>query len=292
LCRKENQSKGLKIMVRRFRLPILLAAMLVVVLANAGVNLLVAPIPVLALPVGVGLIFACVWVYRWLSRTVEGRVETPELATAGLWTPLRRGLLLGAGMFTTVMVLIAIFGGWDSFAWGSIWGFLGTGGMMASVAVAEELLFRGVLFRLLEQHLGTVLTLVVSSVLFGLTHLVNVNATLWGTLSIGLTGGLLTAAAYVVTRSLWLPIGLHFAWNFTHAGIFGVALSGSSEAPHGLFNTTLSGPSVITGGVFGPEASLLALAVCVVPTVLLLRRAARTGQIRKLHAPGTVKPLS
>lgn len=279
-------------MVRRFRLPILLVAMLAVVLANAGVNLLVAPVPVLALPVGIGLIFGCVWCYRWLSRTVEGRVETPELATANLWTPLRRGLLLGAGMFTAVMVLIAIFGGWDTFAWGSFGGFLGTAGMMASVAVAEELLFRGVLFRLLEEHLGTVLTLVVSSILFGLTHLVNVNATLWGTLSIGLTGGLLTAAAYVVTRSLWLPIGLHFAWNFTHAGIFGVALSGSSEAPHGLFNTTLSGPSAITGGIFGPEASLLALVVCIVPIVFLLRRAARTGQIRKLHAPGTVKPLS
>jgi hypothetical protein len=152
--------------------------------------------------------------------------------------------------------------------------------MMASVAVMEEVLFRGVLFRILEERVGTVISLVVSSLLFGATHLVNVNATVWGALAIGLTGGAMLAAAYVVTRSLWFPIGLHFAWNFTHAGVFGIAVSGSNDVPNGLLRTVLSGPSVVTGGTFGPEASLLALLVCSVATVLMLRRAARTAQIR------------
>ncbi|MGW0201581.1 CPBP family intramembrane glutamic endopeptidase [Nonomuraea sp. NPDC003201] len=67
------------------------------------------------------------------------------------------------------------------------------------------------MFRIVEEHTGTVITLVVSAVLFGATHLVNVNATLWGTLSLALTGGTMTAAAHVATRSLWLPISLHFA---------------------------------------------------------------------------------
>ncbi|GAB3905949.1 hypothetical protein GCM10029964_101970 [Kibdelosporangium lantanae] len=152
--------------------------------------------------------------------------------------------------------------------------------MTASVAATEETLFRGVLFRMLEERTGTVIALVVSSLVFGLVHIINVNATLWGAISIGLTGGLLTSSLYVVTRSLWFPLGLHFAWDFTHSGVFGVVMSGSAEAPRGLLNTTLEGPVVLTGGAFGPEASLLVLLVAAVPTVLLLRRAAKTGQIR------------
>ncbi|MFC0109602.1 CPBP family intramembrane glutamic endopeptidase [Kibdelosporangium aridum] len=267
--------------LRRFRFPVLLVVFAVVMLANAGIMQLVSPIVLLALPVGIGAAIAVVAGYRRLSRVVEQRPDVPEIAKAGMWTQLRRGALLGFGLFVTLMLLIAMFGGWQDLSWGSIWGCLGTAGLTASVAVTEEVLFRGVLFRIMEERIGTAIALVVSSLVFGLTHSINVNATLWGALSIALTGGLLMTAAYVATRSLWLPIGLHFAWNFTHAGIFGVALSGSGEPPHGLLQTTLSGPTVLTGGTFGPEASLIALLICVIPTVLLLRRAARIGQIQR-----------
>ncbi|WP_220448152.1 CPBP family intramembrane glutamic endopeptidase [Nonomuraea diastatica] len=267
--------------LRTFRFPVLLVALFGVMVAIAGINQLVSPVPILALPVGVGLAVAAVACYRWLCRTVELRPDIPELEKTDRRSQLWRGALLGSGLFTALMLLIAVFGGWQNVSWASFGGFLGTAGMMASVAVAEELLFRGVLFRIMEERIGTVIALVVSTLLFGATHLVNVNATLWGTLSIALTGGAMTTAAYVATRSLWLPISLHFAWNFTHAGIFGVMLSGSDVAPHGLLNVTLSGPAALTGGTFGPEASLLALLVCSAPTIVLLRRAARTGQIRR-----------
>jgi membrane protease YdiL (CAAX protease family) len=267
--------------LRRFRLPVLLVVFFAVLLANAGINQLVSPIAILALPVGVGVAIAIVAGYRRLSRIVEQRSDIPEFDRRRMWSGLLRGMLVGYGLFVVLMLVIAMFGGWQDMAWGSVGGFLATAGTTASVAVIEELVFRGILFRIMEEHLGTVITLAASSILFGLTHLVNANATLWGTISIGLTGGTMTAAAYVATRSLWLPIGLHLAWNFTHAGIFGVALSGSDEAPHGLFHTTLSGPTALTGGTFGPEASLMALLVCLVPTILLLRHAARTGQIQR-----------
>ncbi|WP_326632750.1 CPBP family intramembrane metalloprotease [Nonomuraea fuscirosea] len=266
--------------LRTFRFPVLLVAMFAVMTVIAGINQLVSPVPVLALPVGVGLAVAAIVAYRRLSRAVELRSDVPELDKADRRPRLRRGTLLGLGLFTGLMALIAVFGGWQAVSWGSIGGALGAAGMMASVAVAEELLFRGVLFRIMEERLGTVISLVVSMLVFGATHLVNANATLWGVLSIALTGGVMLAAAYVATRSLWLPIGLHFAWNFTHTGIFGVSLSGSDSPVEGLLNVTLSGPSALTGGVFGPEASLLALVVCLVPTIALLRRAKRTGQIK------------
>jgi membrane protease YdiL (CAAX protease family) len=266
--------------LRRFRFPVLFVAFFAVMLANAGINQLVSPVALLALPVGVGMAIAIVVGYRRMSGIVEQRPEIPEVDRRTMRPGLLRGALLGSGLFLALMLIIGMFGGWQDMVWGSVGGFLATFGATASVATIEEVLFRGILFRIMEERTGTVITLAVSSVLFGLTHLVNVNATLWGTISIGLTGGAMTAAAYVATRSLWLPIGLHFAWNFTHAGIFGVALSGSDEAPQGLLHTTLSGPSVLTGGTFGPEASLMALLVCLVPTVVVLRRAVRKGQIQ------------
>ncbi|KOV87620.1 hypothetical protein ADL03_06475 [Nocardia sp. NRRL S-836] len=250
-------------------------------LANAVIMQLVSPVVLLALPLGIGSVIVVLAGYRKLSQVVEQRAEVPELAKVRVWSQLRRGALLGSGLFVLLILLIGMFGGWQDMSWGSIWGCLGTAGLTASVAVTEEVLFRGVLFRIMEERTGTVVALIVSSLIFGLTHSINAEATLWGVLSIALTGGVLTTAAYVATRSLWLPIGLHFAWNCTHAGIFGVTLSGTTEAPHGLLQTTLSGPTVLTGGTFGPEASLIALLVCVVPAVVLLRRAARTGQIRR-----------
>ncbi|MFE3543900.1 CPBP family intramembrane glutamic endopeptidase [Nocardia sp. NPDC059177] len=267
--------------LRRFRVPVLVVVSLGVIAAFAGIDRLVAPVPALALPVGIGLACAGVVGYRRLSRIVESRSSVPELATAGAWPWLWRGTLMGSGLFTAVMLLIAAFGGWQGLAWGSVGGLLATAGAMAAVAVAEEILFRGIVFRILEERTGTVVALVGSALLFGAAHLVNADATLLGTLSIAVTGGTLTAAAYVATRSLWLPIGLHFGWNFIQAGVFGVTVSGSGTAADGLLHTTLSGPSLLTGGAFGPEASLFALLVCLVPITILLRRAARTGQIRR-----------
>jgi len=266
--------------LRRFRFPVLFASLFVVMLAVVGIDTLVAPLPLLALPVGLGLAVAGVICYLRLTRFVEVRDDVPELAPEKRWSGLGRGLLLGFGLFCAVLLLVLVFGGFDDVSWGSFAGFLGIAGMMSSVAVMEEVLFRGVLFRILEERTGTVISLVVSSLLFGATHLVNVNATPWGAMAIALTGGTMLAAAYTATRSLWFPIGLHFAWNFTHAGVFGIAVSGSEDVPNGLLRTTLSGASVVTGGSFGPEASLMALLVCLVPTTVLLRRAARNGLIR------------
>jgi hypothetical protein len=115
-------------------------------------------------------------------------------------------------------------------------------------------------------------SVVVSSLFFGLTHLINGNATLWGALAIAVEGGAMLAVAYTVTQSLWLPIGLHFAWNFLQGGVFGTAVSGAAAEP-GLLRTVLSGPEALTGGSFGPEAGLFALLCCGVVTALLLRRA-------------------
>ena len=267
--------------LRRFRVPVLIAGLAVVLVGTRGLNVVAAHNPILALAMGFATATAAVYAYRWLNRKVEGRATVDEVSSAGKWSGLRRGVLLGGAAFTTTLLIIGAFGGWDHVSGGSVSGFLISLGAMMSVAVNEELLFRGVIFRILEERTGTVVAIVSSSLLFGLTHLVNPGATLWGTLAIGIEGGTMLAVAYVLTRSLWLPIGLHFAWNFVGMGVFGTTISGAPQENTSLMHTTLSGSDALTGGAFGPEASLIALMVCLSLTVVLLRRAVRAGQIRR-----------
>ncbi|SDG47573.1 hypothetical protein SAMN05216553_108245 [Lentzea fradiae] len=266
--------------VRRFRFPVLFVPLFAALLAVAEVASRLAPVPLLALPAGVGLAVAGLACYRWLARVVEGRDTVLEVAPRHRWAGLARGAALGAWLFCSVLALIGMLDGWGRVTWGSFSGVLGVAGVLAAVATMEEIVFRGVLFRMLEERAGTAVSVVVSSSLFGLAHLLNTGATPWTALSVGLTGGGVLAAAYVVTRSLWLPIGLHFGWNFAQAGVFGVELSGADVEPSGLLLLELDGPVVLTGGPFGPEASVPAVLVCLVATGVLLRQAARTARIR------------
>ena len=96
-------------------------------------------------------------------------------------------------------------------------------------------------------------------------------------LAIAVEAGLLLGAAYTVNRSLWLPIGLHFGWNFGQSGLFGLLDSGTSFPS--LIDARIAGPAWLTGGAFGPEASLPGLAIWILVGCFLLVRAARRGRI-------------
>ncbi len=153
---------------------------------------------------------------------------------------------------------------------------------MAMLAgVAEEIIFRGAIYRLLEDGFGTLIAIVLSGALFGLLHALNPGATLASTAAIAVEAGILLAAAYLVTRSLWLAIGLHIGWNFTEGGIFGAAVSGGKS--HGLVSTVFAGPDWLTGGKFGPEASLTAVILCVIVAAVLLIVAIRRGEWKPLR---------
>jgi uncharacterized protein len=253
----------------RFRVPVLVAGTAAMMLAGRGLDALVAPVPVLAFLTGTLVAVGAVWGYRRLTRWAERR-PVEELGRP-------RRIALGAAIGGGALTLTLLLGG-PSFAGGSFWAFLAGAGVMAGVAVTEELVFRGVVFRLLEERWGSMAALVVSALVFGSVHLVNPHATVWGALAIGVEGGAMLGAAYLATRSLWLPIGLHFGWNAAQAALFGVTVSGSDTGP-GLLSTTLTGPDLLTGGPVGPEAGLPALLVCLVPTLLLLRLARRRGNL-------------
>jgi hypothetical protein len=145
--------------------------------------------------------------------------------------------------------------------------------------VLEELVMRGIVFRIVEQSLGSWLALTISAAIFGLLHLVNPGTTLLNAGSVMIEAGVMLAAAYMVTRRLWLCIGIHAAWNFAEGGIFSGAVSGSGS--QGLLQAKLTGPIWLTGGPFGVEGSVVALAICAAAGILLVAEAVRRGGIVK-----------
>ncbi|MGP3931138.1 lysostaphin resistance A-like protein [Nonomuraea sp. KM88] len=264
-----------------------MARLLIVVVLLAGVTAAVDKIAagMAAGPVGglvaggLGAGFA-MWAYAMGVRATERRhvmelLPGREEAASLVW----RWTLAGLALFTVTIGVIAVVGGYRVTGWGSPGGAVTVFGTMCAVAVVEELLFRGALFRIVEEMAGTWGALLVSGGLFGALHLANPGATGWGALAIAVEAGLMLGAAYAATRSLWVPIGLHLGWNAAEAGLFGVTVSGSGAESHGLLEATMSGPAALTGGAFGPEASVVAILVCSVPTVLFLRLAHRRGHL-------------
>ena len=128
-----------------------------------------------------------------------------------------------------------------------------TAGLFALV-VSEELIARGYILRTLETHFNTVFAIVASSLLFSLFHLLRPNASLMGFLNIFLIGCFL-ALLYVKYKSLWVPIGLHFGWNFT-LWLFNFPISGQRYI-NPLFRLKYNEYSLLSGSKFGPEDSLL-----------------------------------
>jgi hypothetical protein len=110
---------------------------------------------------------------------------------------------------------------------------------------------------------------------FGLLHLSNPNATPWGVLAIAATAGVLLAAAFVLTRRLWLPIGVHFGVNWAQGPLLGLPVSGTERV--GLLAGSLEGPAVFTGGEFGLEASLLLVVTGGAVALAVARQAYRRG---------------
>jgi uncharacterized protein len=231
----------------------------------------------LTLVVGVAAAAFAVLAYAWVVRRTEHRVPV-EVALPGAGRAIGRGLLLGVLMFTAVIGCIALGGGYQVEGSGSVTVALGLLGLVAVGAVTEELMIRGLLFRLLEERTGTWVALVVSSVVFGAIHLPNPDATLWGAVAIAIEAGCMLGAAYAATRTLWLPIGLHFGWNFAAAGLFGTEVSGSNMA-QGLLHGVTSGPVILSGGAFGPEGSIYAVLAGTALTIAFMLVAHRRGHI-------------
>ncbi|MFI6963934.1 lysostaphin resistance A-like protein [Streptomyces sp. NPDC050255] len=233
--------------------------------------------PWLTLLLGLLTVALAVPAYRWVVGRTERRPVT-ELAREGAWPATGRGTLIGLALFGAVVLNLAFVGDYHVNGIGSVSGAIGLIGFMAAAATTEELLFRGILFRIIEERTGTWISLMATGALFGLMHLLNPNASLWGAIAIAVEAGGMLAAAYAATRSLWLPIGVHFGWNFAASGIFSTEVSGN-DTPQGLLDSVTSGSKLLTGGDFGPEGSVYAVLFGVLLTAVFMWVAHRRGRV-------------
>ena len=213
------------------------------------------------------------FVYRAYVRLVEKR-PVSELSGAGAPGELGIGAAVGFGLVAVVVGTFWILGYYriaSANALGVVFVSLANDGAGAFV---EEVVLRGIVFRITEERLGTWVALAICVVLFALLHLASPNATLTSTVVVGVEGGVLLSAAYVLTRRLWLPIGIHFGWDFSQDAIFGVG-----KGVKGLMDGELGGPVWLSGGSAGIEGSVVALLLCVVVGAYLLLRAGRRGNL-------------
>lgn len=217
-------------------------------------------------------------VYAASVRFIEQRAVS-ELALSAMGRELGFGLIAGAGLYTFCVLILMVLGVYRIEGVNPIVFVLPSIAMAVSSSVFEELLHRGVIFRNVEELAGSWIALGVSALIFGLRHLGNPDGTLLGALAITVEAGLLLAALFLLTRRLWLSIGSHLSWNFVQSGIFSGSVSGAFEQP-GLFQATIQGPDLLTGGSFGMEASLVALIICTTTGLLVLRMAVKRGHIR------------
>jgi uncharacterized protein len=220
---------------------------------------------------GIGLL--C---YSLYVKYVEQR-RPDELSTEFAPRELSAGIAGGILLLSSVVALLALLGNARFTGANSPAILVGPVAMALSSGVFEELLIRGILFRVVERGLGTWISMGVSAAFFGAAHMANPGASLFTSAAIALEAGIMLAAAYTATRRLWLPIGIHFGWNFAQGGIFGIAVSGNPVA--GLLKTELSGPELLSGGGFGAEGSLVAVVVCVLAGVALVWLTIRRGNV-------------
>jgi membrane protease YdiL (CAAX protease family) len=228
----------------------------------------------------IGLTAAVFLARRWYDRR---SIASLGLASRVGKLDLLAGLLIMA-VTMGVIFLVEWALGWlrlEGFAWqgnpGIWWDLVIAFVIFVMVGWYEELVFRGYILQNLAEGINIPLAILLSSVIFGLAHLGNPGASWTAVVGIFVAGYFL-AYAYLRTRQLWLPIGLHIGWNFFEGPVFSFPVSGLDTVR--LLETRVDGPVLITGGAFGPEAGLIVLPALALGALLIYYYTRRTSHLR------------
>lgn len=225
---------------------------------------------------------AMLGIYAVLCRIIEKRQVT-ELSLRRLAPDLTVGCVIG-----TICIAVSILGMWLA---GVYHGRFASPDMEAVVrdlllfifvATGEELICRAVLLRMIEERWGTTIALVISCLAFGFFHYSNDGGSVWSCIAITITA--VEAASFIYSRTLWMPIGSHLAWNFVQGNIFGVSVSGNKMSDSFL-QADLSGPEILTGGTFGMETSIITVVLTTAIAAGLIYLAIRKGHYIPFRNP-------
>jgi membrane protease YdiL (CAAX protease family) len=214
--------------------------------------------------------------YGLYTKYVERR-EAHEISFDKFYTELGVGILISFLMVGFMVLLLSLPGYYKIVAFNPIKNLTDAFVLQMMVGFSEELLFRLVIFKLVEEFAGSWVAIAVQGLIFGFAHIANPNATLWTSIGLVLSCTLLFGGAYMLTRRIWLIMGMHWSWNFFQAGVFGMANSGTTRP--GWITPVIDGPTWITGGAWGVEASYIAVAMQFLIGLYIFRKAMEGGQI-------------
>lgn len=199
----------------------------------------------------IAMFFVYVLIMRWYERRPVGELSMKQLVPDALIGGLGACL-----MVSLVFAALSLFGAYQILSASSISAMAVPAIWALVLAATEEFMFRGIVYRILQQWLGTIAALLISAAVFGLAHLTNDHPNAIGILSACL-GGVLLGVLYSMTGRLWIPIFFHASWNLTQA-IFGSTVSGE-EFFGTYFESVRDGPEWLTGGPTGVENSVITL---------------------------------
>ena len=221
----------------------------------------------------VGLTVYC---YRFYVKQMEKR-PAYEIQRRGSGVETGSGFAIGAMLVVLTTVVILVAGSYKVESANATATLTHAFFIFGLLAFFEELVFRGILLRLFEESFGTWLSIVVVAAVFGAAHLVHEEATMLSSTAIALQD-LVLSGAFVLTRKIWLSWGIHCGWNFAQDGVLGMPNSSVDVLPS-LLNPEISGPTWLTGGVFGIELSVIGVVLNIVAGLVLIKIAIDRGQI-------------
>ncbi|NPD47359.1 CPBP family intramembrane glutamic endopeptidase [Lentimicrobium sp. S6] len=218
-----------------------------------------------------------IYSYRFYTKRIEKRPAF-EFNFERWHIDLGWGIVIGGGMVIIITAVLFVLG-YYTIDYINSWNILITRIFRyAQGSFIEELIFTVIIFRLLEEKLGTAISFLIVSLFFGGMHFINDNATIFTSLSISVIQ-ITLIAPFILTRRIWMGWAVHFSWNFFQAGVFGMNNSGMDQG--GFISPIITGPHWLTGGAFGIEASWLGLIVNIVVGISLLIYAIKFKQTIK-----------
>lgn len=214
--------------------------------------------------------------YRSYTNYVEKR-KALEFKTKDLLAEFGYGSVISMSVVCFMVALMTLSGYYSIESFNSPAVLAGRTGEYIMGSFIEELVFRVIIFKLVEEFAGSWIGLAVQGLLFGFAHLWNENATVWTSLSLVISDTILFGAAFMLTRRIWLIWGMHFSWNFFQEGVFGMPNSGFQR--EGLIKPLIEGPVWITGGKFGIEASVVSIVILFIIGLMILKKAIERNQL-------------
>lgn len=222
--------------------------------------------------------------YSCLFRFYEKR-KIRELSTQKIVKELAGGFALGFSVLSLVILILYTLGFYSIINISNFSFLLAPLSFLVMAALLEEVFFRLIIYRILEEWAGTYWALLLISLVFTIPHLANNNVSVLSVfllLIFGFTHGIM----YTYTKRLWLPFAFHLGWNFAQP-FYGSNLSGMEDTG-AIIKATYKGPELLTGSNFGIEDSIFSILFLLITGIIFLLLCIKEGKmIKSKIKPGT-----